>query len=432
MSANLLNLFRENIEEQLVDNANPTYDIPSGQIRTFLNFLVPSLISGLIRRGSTESGAGEILGFLAEHMGGNADSEKPPQNLTRAGDDVLHFLLGMKIPEIGEIFTTHSGIPAPVTEQLLGPSSFLFMNELDRYVSDKSIDDLGLANLLSAQRVEALESIPPVIRDFPLFNPGLKDSSPGFGSTKDPETSKSGDSLSLPLSESEQEAVEKLIPQPDENASPFGKILPWIILALASLALLWFLSKKDEVLPEKAIAAGSVQDSLNGDEDSSAAELALDRGESGDGLSVVIAMPDGSHMVTSSNSFAKRFYDMITGEEVDTLQSFILDGVEFRNGTAELIDGSDQQLLQLARLMKAFPGVSIRVVAHTDDEGNAADNLDLTHQRADAIQNWLIENGIKPERVSIFGRGHTKPLASNETEVGRKQNRRIEVYLLGK
>jgi len=71
----------------------------------------------------------------------------------------------------------------------------------------------------------------------------------------------------------------------------------------------------------------------------------------------------------------------------------------------------------------------ILIVGHTDASGSRAFNATLSMKRASAVYAALITNGIDPGRISIDGCGETMPVADNETERGREQNRRVSVSL---
>jgi OOP family OmpA-OmpF porin len=72
----------------------------------------------------------------------------------------------------------------------------------------------------------------------------------------------------------------------------------------------------------------------------------------------------------------------------------------------------------------------IEVGGHTDNVGNDAANQKLSEQRANAVREFLIAKGIDGTRIVAKGYGETKPIATNETEEGRAQNRRTEVTVL--
>ena len=69
----------------------------------------------------------------------------------------------------------------------------------------------------------------------------------------------------------------------------------------------------------------------------------------------------------------------------------------------------------------------MEVVGHTDEIASEAYNLGLSKRRAAAVKDWLVKNGVDAKRINAKGMGKTQPVASNKTEEGRAQNRRVEV-----
>jgi outer membrane protein OmpA-like peptidoglycan-associated protein len=75
----------------------------------------------------------------------------------------------------------------------------------------------------------------------------------------------------------------------------------------------------------------------------------------------------------------------------------------------------------------------IEVVGHTDDVGDDAYNMDLSEQRARAVRDYLVTKmGVDPSKIVTVGAGETMPVASNTTEAGRAENRRVDVMVLGR
>jgi hypothetical protein len=81
----------------------------------------------------------------------------------------------------------------------------------------------------------------------------------------------------------------------------------------------------------------------------------------------------------------------------------------------------------IADVLKENSTVLIRIIGHTDTDGNAADNLDLSKRRAIAVKNYLVsEFKIAPSRIETDGKGQTEPLVSNNSAEGKATNRRVE------
>ncbi len=106
-----------------------------------------------------------------------------------------------------------------------------------------------------------------------------------------------------------------------------------------------------------------------------------------------------------------------------------LDNVYFASDEARLLPASAPALDQLAELLTANPAWVITISGHTDNTNSDAHNLLLSHQRAEAVRQYLIGKRIAPARLKALGYGDTRPVADNRTPEGREQNRRVEFTL---
>lgn len=84
----------------------------------------------------------------------------------------------------------------------------------------------------------------------------------------------------------------------------------------------------------------------------------------------------------------------------------------------------------LADGLKANAAVRVQITGHTDSDGTAAHNLDLSQRRAAAVKNYLVAHGIDGSRLQSDGKGMTQPVAANDTEAGKAKNRRVEFVKL--
>jgi outer membrane protein OmpA-like peptidoglycan-associated protein len=89
----------------------------------------------------------------------------------------------------------------------------------------------------------------------------------------------------------------------------------------------------------------------------------------------------------------------------------------------------NQTLVSVALVLKKFDKTLVDVSGHTDSQGDDAYNLELSRKRAISVATILANQGIMQQRFSITGRGEQSPIASNSTESGRAQNRRVEIQL---
>ncbi len=107
-----------------------------------------------------------------------------------------------------------------------------------------------------------------------------------------------------------------------------------------------------------------------------------------------------------------------------------LGDVLFEFNKADLKPGGMRNLYQLVDFLKKNPTRNVSIEGHTDNIGSEGYNLELSQRRAEAVRNFLLDNGISPERLIARGYGEAYPVATNNTEAGRQQNRRVEVVVL--
>ncbi len=110
-------------------------------------------------------------------------------------------------------------------------------------------------------------------------------------------------------------------------------------------------------------------------------------------------------------------------------KTVVLRGVNFEFNKATLTRDSEIMLWRAYNAMLANPDVRVVITGHTDNVGGQKFNQDLSLKRAQTVKNWLVKKGIKSNRMRTAGRGENEPVASNETEAGRAENRRMEFFV---
>lgn len=104
----------------------------------------------------------------------------------------------------------------------------------------------------------------------------------------------------------------------------------------------------------------------------------------------------------------------------------VLDGINFQTAKATILAESFPRLDRVVEYMTHKKSAKILVSGHTDNVGKPATNKQLSERRAQACKDYLVQKGIDPSRIQVAGFGDEQPVASNDTEEGRQQNRRIE------
>lgn len=117
----------------------------------------------------------------------------------------------------------------------------------------------------------------------------------------------------------------------------------------------------------------------------------------------------------------------VVNSVLDTAKTLVLEGVNFRTGSAALTPSGRTTLLRAVELLKASPTVRVEIGGHTDNTGSARANTRLSLARANTVKRTLVAAGIDASRFEVKGYGPSEPRADNRTRAGRGLNRRTEL-----
>jgi len=126
----------------------------------------------------------------------------------------------------------------------------------------------------------------------------------------------------------------------------------------------------------------------------------------------------------------KEIVEVSNEPEIKPNQVYTFKNVLFDFDKAELLDVSINELNQLYKHLSENLNLTIEIYGHTDNVGLDKRNKELSEQRAKAVSDYLISQGLNAYRTKFFGFGSSKPVSDNETEEGRQQNRRVEFKLI--
>ncbi len=148
-----------------------------------------------------------------------------------------------------------------------------------------------------------------------------------------------------------------------------------------------------------------------------------------------LRLPDGTTMTVGGNSSETKLYNFVKdpNSAVSKEDWITLDRLYFESGKSILKAASQDQLKNIAAIMKAYPAVELKLGGYTDNIGVAADNLALSQQRAEAAKAELVKLGVDAKRLTAEGYGQEHPrCAANDNADCRAQNRRIDVRVTKK
>ena len=116
-------------------------------------------------------------------------------------------------------------------------------------------------------------------------------------------------------------------------------------------------------------------------------------------------------------------------KEVITKINLAAKGINFENGKAVITASSFKSLDDLATLLNTYPGASVEIQGHTDNNGTPEANKTLSQDRANAVKRYLSAGGVAEARMTAVGYGQEMPIADNATPAGKAKNRRVDFKL---
>ncbi|MCG7599629.1 OmpA family protein [Halomonas sp. McH1-25] len=174
-------------------------------------------------------------------------------------------------------------------------------------------------------------------------------------------------------------------------------------------------------------AVGAVAGALSGDGSSSR----RDRAVIGAAVGAAAGSGIGYYMDRQEAQLRERLQGTGIGVERqgDNIVLNMPSSVTFGFDSSEITPEARQALNDAAAVMQQYPETRITIAGHTDSSGSDAYNQQLSERRAQSVGNYLMQNGVAAQRLTMVGYGESQPVASNANEQGRAQNRRVEITL---
>jgi outer membrane protein OmpA-like peptidoglycan-associated protein len=332
-------------------------------------------IFSLISNPANTSGA---LSALTSNPGGLA-SGITNSPLGSLGSQLLSSIFGPNMSSVTDTIGRSTGLASNKVGSLLSMAAPLLLGVLGQHVRQNNLSAADLGNTLKAEAPS-----------FQRFLPA------GLGSLLGGVTS-------------------AVTAAPAQVAAAGRKWLwPAIVLALLILGLLWFFNRSKAPV-ENAVQTGANAVSTLGD-------------------FFKTKLPDGVELNIPKFGIENRLISFLndSSKPVDTTTWFNFDRLLFDTGKATLQPSSQEQLNNIAAILKAYPNVHVKIGGYTDNTGDPAANVALSEARAKNVMDALVADGIDPSRLEAKGYGDQYPVGDNNTEEGRAQNRRIALLVTQK
>jgi OmpA-OmpF porin, OOP family len=422
MSFNLLDIAKGYVTDAVVGKLAGNMGEDSSLVTKALGAALPSLLGGVINSGSSPSGLSSIMNLLGgqdhsmlDNLGGILGDSDKSSGMMSAGSGILSSLLGDKLGGIVGAVSKFSGLGSGSTSSLFSFLAPVLMGVIGKKVSADGLGASGLGDLLSSQKSLVASALPAGLGDML----GLGDSLNAAKSTVS--------NAANTVSNAANNAV-------DEAGSFNWK--PWLLGLLAiGLGFLLFKqcgNKAQEAVDTTTAAAETVMDSASAV--GASATAVVGDAVSKLGASVKRALPGGVELNVPENGIESKLISFISdgGKAIDKTTWFNFDRINFATRSAGLTAESAEQVKNISDILVAFPKVKLKIGGYTDNVGNAASNLKLSANRASTVMKALVANGVDASRLTAEGYGDQHPEASNDTEEGKAQNRRIAVRVTEK
>ena len=402
--SNLLDSLKSYITPELISQAAAAFGENESGVQKAALSLAPTMLAGLLNKSNDQSGLESVFNLISKFdsgvldnlgglIGGGNLAHNDPKD---AAGEILGHLFGSKVPAINNSVAAFSGVKSSTVSSLLGLVGPLVMGWLSKKIKTEGLSLSGLMNFLGGEKNAIMGALPGGLGALLGFS----------GANVDADAS---------------------VDAPAAGGTRW--LWPLLLLLALAAGIMYYLKNcKGEVkAPEKAVTTVIDSTAIKAAAAAEAAKNAT--------VGYMKKLASGFEIKGNATGIESQLIAFIedASKPVDKTTWFNFDRLNFRTGSAELdMEKSQDQLNNIYEVLKAFPKVKIRIGGYTDNTGNKAANMKLSTDRANNVMNALLKMGIDKARLSAEGYGDQHPAASNDTEEGRAQNRRIAVRVTEK
>src|SRR5262245_1983507 len=383
--ASMLDNIRELITPSVISRTAALTGDSDSALTTGLSATIPAILATLAKR-ADDNGFMTQLSRLATGAADASPTRRSSDLMspTTTGIDTttpmggwLSSLFGHNVSSVTDAIARYAGLRSSSAAQLLSIGSSLVLGYLGRLMRSDRLDATGLANRLRREQADFVAAVQP---DLHL---------PGFA---------------------REEAKTYVTPEPERRPAANWAV-PLLLTVLGLGALAWWANR---YRPESTVA--TVEDRTTG-----AVGTAGER----TGEMVTRTLPGNIDLKVPTGGMEDRLATYVESPSASGSNVFTFDLIAFMPGSSSLTQDSNEQIDNIAAIMRAYPSAQVTIGGHTDNSGSSAANMELSKARAESVADALTRNGVNADRVQSEGFGDSRPVADNTTEDGRVQNRRV-------
>ena len=459
---NLFGELKELLVGEVASKAATIIGEKEDKVKIAIEGLIPTFVGGLMKRATNETGATTLMnmvkkgnhdGTIIEQLDSLLKNKESFTSFTEKGNNVVSLLLPDKKSSIATMISQFAGVRNSSAMALLAMVAPLVMDKLGKLVHTQGLDKIGLANTLLEQKSYLLDETPESLQPKMIDVLGLS----SFMSEEikpiqyAPGAPIKSTSTNKPVNTKPTEFREVSYSDKDYEEDGGGMKLPkWLLPAALITAVLagvgYFAATYDwsKLTSNSATLepdTSQIEQVTNAQIDTTNLPkdtVAVAKVDSAISVNVPatktmgVSLPNGQKLDLPEGTFNYKFAKYLTDSSAKVNQTFTFDNLNFESNSPVLVAGSEKTVQDLAKIMTAYPRVQVKLTGYTDNTGDSLQNRRLSAKRAFTVRNLLVTNGISDVRIDFAGKGSSNPVASNATEAGKAQNRRIEVKVVKK
>lgn len=425
MAASIIESVRQLITDNVVTTIAGRLGENPQNVSRGLTAGATSILAGLANKTSDAGAMSRVFDLIAKPgagVGALADDVslmregKAPTELSNMSSRFLADLFGDRAPLINGVVGEASGLSGESASSIMRFAAPIVLGFLGRHVRSGGLDLASFTQLFSIEKNNIMRAAPPGIAA------ALGAESPRADAAREREVAFEREEESRRESAHQAYERERAPIEPPHEGSSVKWMWP-ALATLAVLALIWGARRAHRPSPvdTTSIAGGEVAAPVTPSPMPSTQPGSL-------------SLPNGTTLVVPAGGVESRFIGFISDSTRQPSESsyFDFDRLMFATNSPALLPQSDEQVSNIAKILTAYPGVSVKIAGYTDNVGNPSANQRLSAQRAANVKAALIKNGIAASRVTSEGYGEKHPEADNSTDAGRAQNRRVALIVVRK